>query len=97
MDRLRAVYASLRALLALGVAHGLSPEVRAQPLDPEDRAWARALEEGTAEAFQGYLEAYPLGRYATEAFRETVARSLGSRTLPEPAAGPGGARAADLY
>lgn len=97
MDRLRAVYASLRALLALGVAHGLAPEARAQAPDPEDLAWERALEQGTAEAFQSYLEAYPLGRYATEAFREAIARSLGSRTLPEPAAGPGGRRAADLY
>lgn len=97
MDRLRAVYASLRALLALGLVHGVTPAARAQPLDPEDQAWERALEQGTAEAFQRYLDAYPLGRYATEAFREAVARSLGSRTLPEPAAGPVGTRPADLY
>lgn len=99
MDRLRLVLTSLRALLALGLAHALVPSgpARAQVRDTEDQAWQRALEQGTAEAFQAYLDAYPLGRYASDAFRETVARSLGSRTLPEPAAGPAAGRAPDLY
>ncbi len=100
MDRLRSFYASLRALLALGLAHGVATPAAAQAPDPEERAWLRALEEGTPEAFQAYLDAFPLGRHATEAFRELVARQLGSRTLPEPAAGPeplGGPRPAELY
>lgn len=100
MDRLRSFYASLRALLALGVAHGVTTPGAAQTPDPETRAFERALQEGTPEAFQSYLDAYPLGRFATEAFRELVARSLGSRTAPEPAAGPvggGTGRARDLY
>lgn len=100
MDRLRSFYASLRALLALGVVHALPAPGAAQAPDAEQRAWERALQDGTAEAFQSYLDAYPLGRFATEAFREVVARSLGSRTLPEPAAGPPGggrARTPDLY
>ena len=88
MDRLRSFLASLRALLALGVAHGVVPSAGSQVLDPERRAWQRALEEGTPEAFQAYLDAYPLGRYATEAFRELIARTLGARTAPVPPAEP---------
>lgn len=97
MDRLKTLYASLRALLALGVVHGAALPARAQVPDPEQQAWEQALAEGTPEAFQGYLDRFPLGRYATEAFRELVARSLGSRI--EPSAGPPGSRAAqrDLY
>lgn len=100
MDRLRSLYASLRALLALGMVHGVAGQTSAQTPDAEQKAFERALQEGTPEAFQSYLDAYPLGRFATEAFRELVARSLGSRTMPEPAAGPVGAgagRAPDLY
>lgn len=100
MDRLRRFYGSLRALLALGVAHCVATPGAAQTPDPETLAFERALREGTPEAFQSYLDSYPLGRFATEAFRELVARSLGSRTTPEPAAGPAGGgagRARDLY
>jgi hypothetical protein len=100
MDRLRSFYASLRALLALGMAHSASAPAAAQTSDPDRQAFERAMQEGTPEAFQSYLDAFPLGRYATDAFRELVARSLGSRTLPEPAAGPvdvDPARPRDLY
>lgn len=97
MDRLKTLYASLRALLALGVAHGAALPVRAQAPDPEQRAWEQALAEGTPEAFQDYLDRFPLGRYATEAFRQLVARSLGSEI--EPSAGPpeSPAEPRDLY
>ncbi|MCS6877713.1 MAG: hypothetical protein NZP72_05370 [Geminicoccaceae bacterium] len=97
MERFRTVYAALRALLALGVAHGAAASARAQSTDPERQLWDSVVREATPEAFQRYLDQYPLGRYATEAFRQLIARSLDSSV--EPAAGPAAepGRAQDLY
>ena len=73
MRFLGALYAGLRALaiaalasVAAGGAHGQSPT------DPEAAAWSRARQENTLEAYQRYLELFPLGAHAAEAFRATV-------------------------
>ncbi len=95
MERVKTLYAALRALLTLTLVQGASPYARAQAPDPEQESWDRAVREGTPEAFQRYLDDYPLGRHASEAFRELISRSLGV----EPAAGPraGANRTPDLY
>jgi hypothetical protein len=85
MKYLSALCASLRALtiaalagLALGSVHAQ------QPTDPEAEAWNRAREENTLEAYQRYLELYPLGAHSTEAFQALVELTL-SREGPAPA------------
>jgi hypothetical protein len=66
MAFLHRVYAALRALLIVSVAgHG---PASAQTADQEETEWRAALSAGTADAFQRYLERYPTGRYAEEAF-----------------------------
>ena len=44
--------------------------------DPDTAAWQRARDVGTFEAYQRYLEEFPIGRYANEAFRYMVEESL---------------------
>lgn len=59
--------------------------------DSDEAAWREAQSLGTADAFQGYLDAYPIGRYADSAFACIVAEARGA-DAPfcgiEPAAGP---------
>lgn len=67
--------------------------------DSDDISWYQALSENTAAAYQEYLDAYPTGRYSSEAFarivRLTQAPVLPGQRVPdtsvEPAAGPGAA------
>jgi hypothetical protein len=47
-----------------------------QPADADEAAWAAAQSAGTAEACQGYLDQFPVGRHADEAFRCLVEESL---------------------
>ena len=83
MKRLAAVLLGLRALAITALAG--SPIGHAQqPLSGDDAAWAAASEAGTAEACQQYLEVYPAGRHAEEAFRCLVEGSLDVA----PGAGP---------
>lgn len=44
--------------------------------DPDAAAWQRAREVGTFEAYQRYLEEFPIGRYANQAFRYMIEESL---------------------
>jgi hypothetical protein len=75
MKRLAAVLLGLRALAITALAG--SPVAHAQESpSADDAAWAAAREAGTAEACQGYLEAFPAGRYAEEAFRCLVEGDL---------------------
>jgi hypothetical protein len=68
MNRLATLLISLRALLLATLAG--APGVHAQELpSADDAAWATAIEAGTAEACQQYLEEFPAGRHAEEAFR----------------------------
>jgi hypothetical protein len=66
MRRMAAIFLGLRALAITAFAG--SPAGHAQE-SGDDAAWAAASETGTAEACQGYLEAFPAGRHAEEAFR----------------------------
>jgi hypothetical protein len=73
----------LRALL-LTTLTGASA-VHAQELpSADDAAWAGAVEAGTAEACQQYLEEFPAGRHAEEAFRCLIEGQLEL----DPAVGP---------
>jgi hypothetical protein len=81
----------LRALTAASLI-GILPGVRvATAQDGDDAAWREAQALGTSEAFQGYLDAYPIGRHADTAFACIVAEARGA-DAPfcgiEPAAGP---------
>jgi hypothetical protein len=88
MNRLATLLISLRALLLATLAG--APGVHAQELpSADDAAWAAAIEAGTAEACQQYLEEFPAGRHAEEAFRCLVEGQLEL----DPALGPD----VDLY
>jgi hypothetical protein len=68
MNRLATLLLSLRALIMATLAG--TPAVHAQGLPAaDDAAWAAANAAGTAEACQQYLEEFPAGRHAEEAFR----------------------------
>lgn len=75
MNRVATFLVGLRALLlgTLAGAHG----AHAQALpSADDAAWAAAHAAGTAEACQQYLEEFPSGRHAEEAFRCLVEGQL---------------------
>jgi hypothetical protein len=75
MKRIAAVLLGLRAL-AIAALTG-SPIGHAQePSSADDAAWAAASEAGTAAACQQYLEAFPAGQHAEEAFRCLIEGSL---------------------
>jgi hypothetical protein len=80
--RIATFFFGLRALVFAALAG--SPGVHAQqPLNIDDAAWAAARELGTAEACQQYLEAFPAGRHAEEAFRCLIEGDL--QAVPDPA------------
>jgi hypothetical protein len=75
MNRLATLFLSLRALVIAAVA-GV-PSAHAQQLQGSDEAaWAAAVEADTPEAYQQYLEDFPAGRYAEEAFRLLIESQL---------------------
>ena len=74
VKRLAAVLLGLRALALTALA---GPSLgHAQEPSADDAAWATASDLGTAEACQQYLEAFPAGRHAEEAFRRLIEGSL---------------------
>jgi hypothetical protein len=85
MNRLATLLIGLRTLLMATLAG--APAIHAQTAD--DAAWAAALESGTPEAYQQYLEEFPAGRYVEQAFRLLIESQLEA----DPAIGPG----IDLY
>lgn len=88
MDRFQLWLRGLRTLVALGMLGGAGG-LRAQTIDDDSRAFAEARAAGTAEALQRYLEQYPLGRHAGEAFRALVELELaGDPGGIAPEAGP---------
>ena len=110
MKRLKLYYSAMRALLigmvATGsVAHAQEASIE---LSAEDSLWLEVKSSDSTEAYQSYLQSYPVGRFASEAFRRLVERSrIGQPSssddeFPEPAAGATSAAAgalalADLY
>jgi len=69
-------YATVRALLIASIAGNAAYSQESGFADQEEADWARARSEGTAEAFQRYLERYPVGRHAAEAFGCSVDAGL---------------------
>jgi len=97
----RSVHLGLRGLL-VAAATGAASGASAQSTDPaacaDDAAWEAARSAGTVDALQRYLEAYPVGCHAGEAFRLIVTLSEADPASIEPAAGgPAGPDGGDLY
>ncbi len=87
--RLRTVL--LAAAASGGAAAGHAPgEAHAAVSPAEQAAWDRARSSGSAAAFQRYLELYPTGQFAEEAFRVLIEKSWRPPRRVEPAAGPPG-------
>ena len=85
MRYVNSFWTTLRALLIAALAGSASPAPAQAPGDREAAAWEAAQAAGTIEAYQHYLEIYPLGPHAAEAFRSIVELS----TAPEaPGGGP---------
>lgn len=77
MRVMAALLASLRA--ALMATFASSGAVHAQqPADADDAAWAAARSADSAEAYQRYLDQFPVGRHADEAFRSLIEESVGA-------------------
>ena len=86
--------ASLRALLIAALAGnpiGAASEAQAQSsADRESAEWNATLGVGTAAAYQHYLEQYPLGLHAGEAFRRMIELTIDPDLIEGPGAGPAG-------
>lgn len=80
---------TLRALVIASAASASTAHAQ-QAQDADDAAWAAAQEAGTASAYQRYLEEFPTGRHAEEAFRLLVEET-------DPEAGDGGRFSVDIY
>lgn len=76
MDHVKALLWSVRALMLASFMGGAGL-AEAQPLDREEQVWRQALGQGTVEGFQRYLEEFPVGRHAGDAFRYIVEGSIG--------------------
>ena len=76
MNHLQALITSLRAFLIAAIAGGGAAQAQ-RAVDPsEEAAWSAARSAGTSAAFERYLDLYPVGRYAEEAFRCIVELSV---------------------
>lgn len=65
---MRSLWGRLQLLMTAGMV-GLMPSGRvALSADLEDSDWNRARAAGSVEAYQTYLDRYPGGRYASDAF-----------------------------
>ena len=87
------VVSRLQALLVALAAGGTTqtPELAQAAITPgEQAAWDRARGSGSAAAFQRYLELYPTGQYAEEAFRILVEKSWRAPGRTDPANGAAG-------
>ncbi len=74
----RGLFWRLRTLLMAAAAGSAThaPEIVQAAVSPaEQAAWDRARSSGNAAAFQRYLELFPTGQYAEEAFRILVEKS----------------------
>lgn len=91
MNHLKALITSLRAFLIAALAGGGAAQAQ-RVVDPsEEAAWNAARSAGTSAAFERYLDLYPVGRYAEEAFRCIVELSVDPAAVcavdPDPGAG----------
>jgi hypothetical protein len=90
MGWIAAFYAGLRALALAALANSAQAQT---PADADDRAWTSAQELGTAQAYQQYLEQFPVGRHTEEAFRNLIEEQMES----EVGTTRGAVRSLDIY
>jgi hypothetical protein len=84
--------AGLRALMIAALAGAPASAQAPGGTNREAAEWNAARGAGTVEAFQHYLELYPLGRYSGEAFRYIIELTIDpDATVAGPEAGPEGA------
>lgn len=97
LDRCRTLLLAAVAGGAAGMG-GTAPAAigpQSQAVTPaEAAAWSAAQRARTPEAYQRYLELFPIGPHAEEAFRLLIERSFQRQPVPqlvdlEPALGPG--------
>jgi len=86
--------AGLRALMIAALAGGsggAAPQAYAQSSpDREAAEWNTARGVGTAAAYQRYLEQFPVGEHAGDAFRRIIELTIDpDASFEGPAAGPG--------
>lgn len=63
-----------------------------QPADADHAAWQAARSADTYQGYQRYLDQFPIGRHADEAFRRMIEESI-----DQEMGGTRGLDAADLY
>jgi hypothetical protein len=88
MNRLATLFLSFRALVVATLAGAPIAYGQESP-SADDAAWAAAIEAGTAAACQQYLEEFPAGRHAEEAFRCLIEGQLD--------VAPGAGQGVDVY
>ena len=87
-------------VLTVASVIGLAPGIRgSMGQSPEDAAWREAQSVGTPEAFQGYLDQFPLGLYADQALASIIlqARGIPASGLSAPEAAGGAATAQPAF
>ncbi len=104
---MKAYVRHILALVAAVFGSQASVENRAEAQSPADsQAWATAKAEGTRQAYEFYLSAFPVGHHAREAFTKIIqlsSDSAGNVDLEEFSEGdvfsiqPAGGSLAGLY
>lgn len=69
MHWIKAWYGRLWAIVAATVG---TVGAGALAADADTEAWLRAERAGTADAYQAYLDAFPVGRHMAEAYRRLI-------------------------
>ena len=85
MDRLGRLVTALRTLLLASLAIGThvpGPGLAQEDRDESD--WVAARADGSRRAFERYLQRYPLGRHASEAFIAIARMSVEPGWTPAP-------------
>lgn len=65
-----------RALAFLMASATGVPGAGGQPQDADAAAWEEARRADTYESYQNYLEMFPVGRFASEAFQRMIEESI---------------------
>ncbi len=94
MERRTSFQQTVRAMLLAAVAGTAGAGQAQAQVDSDTAAWEAARAAGTAEACQAYLEAFPTGRFAEDAFRCIVEQTIpGAGQVPLGGVAP----SADMY
>jgi hypothetical protein len=94
MRYLATLCSSVRALMIAALAGGpvgtATTSYAQSSADREAAEWNSAQGLGTAAAYQRYLEQYPVGRHAGDAFRNMIELTIDpDAAVSGPGAGPG--------